>query len=187
MQDSEIIELYLARSEEAVSETGSKYGVYCTSIAYSILNDRSDSEEVVNDAYLRVWNTIPPKRPQSLKAYLGRIVRNLSLNVYEKYSAQKRGKGNVRLVLEELAEVIASDEGVEKHMREKELAEIFDRFLSGLDESERIMFVRRYWYMSSIKDIARDYHISEGAAKMRLKRTRDKLKEFLRKEGWDNE
>lgn len=187
MQDDEIIELYFSRSEQAISETSSKYGGYCSSIANNILHDLSDSEEVVNDSYLRVWNTVPPKRPQSLKAYLGRIVRNLALNVLEKHSAQKRGKGSVQAALEELAEVIPSEECVEKYMREKALTELFDHFLGELDETARKIFVRRYWYMSSVKDIARYYRLSEGAVKMRLKRTRDKLKDYLEQENGDYE
>lgn len=181
MQDNEIIELYFSRSERAILETDSKYGAYCTSVAYNILHDRRDSQEVVNDSYLKTWNTVPPVRPNSLRAYLGRIVRNLALNVYERYTAQKR-RGGMQLVLDELAEVIASDECVEKYMQQKALAEALDRFLAALDESTRRIFVRRYWYMSSIKEIAKLHDLSEGAVKMRLKRTREKLKKFLEQE-----
>ncbi|SFC49668.1 RNA polymerase sigma factor [Ruminococcus albus] len=187
MQDEEIIGLYLARSENAITETSGKYGGYCNSIAMNILHDHSDSEEVVNDSYLKIWNTIPPSRPLSLKAYLGRIVRNLSLNLYEKLNSAKRGKGEVKLVLEELAEVIPSDESAEKYTEQKVLEQLLDSFLGTLDDGTRKIFVRRYWYMSSVKEIAHSYKLSESAVKMRLKRTREALKKYLEQEGWSNE
>lgn len=187
MQDEEIIELYFARSERAIAETSGKYGGYCNSIALNILHDRSDSEEVVNDSYLKVWNSVPPTRPQSLKAYLGRIVRNLSLNAYEKLTSAKRGKGEVRLVLDELSEVIPSGESVEQYSEQKVLEQLLDSFLGTLEDSTRGIFVRRYWYMSSVKEIARSCKLSESAVKMRLKRTREALKKYLEQEGWSNE
>lgn len=187
MQDNEIIELYFARSEKAISETEKKYGGYLGSIAYSILRDRSDCEEVVNDCYLKTWNSIPPARPQSLKAYIGRIVRNLSLNAFDKQSAKKRGRGSVQTVLDELSEVIPSDDCAEDRLYEHELSKLLDRFLGGLDEKTRIVFVRRYWYLNGVKDIAKACKLSEGAVKMRLKRTREKLKEFLEQEGFGYE
>lgn len=187
MQDEQIIELYFARSEQAIAETSGKYGGYCNSIALNILHDQSSSEEVVNDSYLKVWNSVPPNRPNSLKAYLGRIVRNLALNLYEKLAAEKRGRGEVRLVLDELAEVIPSGDSAEQYTEQKILEQMLDHFLGTLDEMSRKVFVRRYWYMSSVKEIAGTYRLSESAVKMKLKRTREKLCEYLIKEGYGSE
>ncbi|SDA20179.1 RNA polymerase sigma-70 factor, ECF subfamily [Ruminococcus sp. YE71] len=187
MQDEDIIKLYFARSERAITETSGKYGGYCNSIALNILHDREDSEEVVNDSYLKVWNTVPPTRPQSLKAYLGRIVRNLALNAYEKLNSAKRGRSEVRLVLDELAEVIPSGDSTEQYLERKILEQLLDYFLGTLDDSTRRIFVRRYWYMSSIKEIAHSYKLSESAVKMKLKRTRGKLREYLIREGFGDE
>ena len=187
MRDEEIIELYFARSEQAIAETRGSYGGYMNRVAMNILRDRGDSEETVNDACLKAWETIPPTRPQSLKAYLGRIVRNLSLTLYDKRRAGRRGGGEVRLALEELAEVIPSPDTPEQYLEQKQLEQLFDRFLSGLDDVSRRIFVRRYWYMSSVKEIARDFRLGESAVKMRLKRTREALKEFLTKEGFGDE
>lgn len=187
MQDNEIIELYFARSERAIAETKGKYGGYCSSIAMNILHDHSDSEEVVSDSYLKVWDTVPPTRPLSLKAYIGRIVRNLSLNIYEKYAAKKRGSCETRIVLDELSEVVPSPDSTEQYLEQKLLEQLIDRFLETLDPDTRRIFVRRYWYMSTVKEIAHDNGMSESAVKMRLKRTREALKEQLIQEGWNNE
>ncbi len=187
MQDEEIIELYFARSERAVAETSRKYGGYCNSIANNILHDRESSEEIVNDGYYKVWDTVPPTRPRSLKAYLGRIVRNLALGLYEKLSAEKRGRGEMQLVLEEFAEVIPSENSPEQYTEQRILEQMLDCFLGTLDEVTRRVFVRRYWYMSSVKEIAHTYRLSESAVKMKLKRTRDRLREYLIGEGYGNE
>ena len=183
MDDKEIIGLYWARSENAVTETARKYGKFCHSIAFHILANREDSEECVNDTWLHTWNAIPPRRPNKLAAFLGKITRNLALNRYEKTSALKRGGGQVPLALEELAECIPDPNTVERQLDDKLLADLLNVFLSGLSPETRRIFLRRYWNLSSVKEIALEYGISESKVKMSLMRTRGKLRSFLEKEG----
>ncbi|MBQ8497656.1 MAG: sigma-70 family RNA polymerase sigma factor [Clostridia bacterium] len=184
MNDQEIIALYFARSEKAIAKTAEKYGKYCYTVAHHILKNHEDSEECVNDTYLKTWDRIPPERPLHFCAYLGKITRNLALGLYEKYTAEKRGGGETALVLEELAECIASDDTVEKAIAEKEMADILNRFLAELPMQTRKIFMRRYWYLSSLKEIARDFHMSEGNVRIILFRTRKKLQKILEREGF---
>ncbi len=183
MDDSRIIELYMARSERAISETSKKYGSYCHHIAYSILHNDEDSEECVNDTYLRAWNSIPPKHPNNMRAFLGKITRNLSLNRWEKLSAEKRGAGQASLILDELAECIPADEGATETAESMVIRDVIDRFLDELPAVTRKMFVRRYFYMSPVKEIAAEYGLSESKVTVTLFRTRAKLKAALEKEG----
>ena len=183
MDDSKIIELYMDRSEQAISETSKKYGRYCHYIAYNILHNDEDSEECVNDPYLRTWNAIPPKRPNRLQTFLGRITRNLSLNKWEKLSAEKRGAGQISLVLDELTECIPADEDTERTVENMIIRDVLDRFLDELSAETRKIFVRRYWYMSPVKEIADEYGLSESKVTVTLFRTREKLKIALEKEG----
>ena len=183
MDDRKIVALYWERSEEAISETSKKYGKYCSYIAYNILHNYEDSEECVNDTYMRAWDAMPPQRPERLSTFLGKITRNLSLNRYEKYSAKKRGAGQTALVLEELKECIPSPEHVEQAVDDMMLEETLNRFLAALPSETRKFFVRRYWYLSPVKEIASDYAVSESRVKMSLMRTRNKLKKVLEKEG----
>ncbi len=183
MDDRQIIELYNERSETAISETADKYGKYCYYIAYHILYNEQDSEECVNDTYLRTWESIPPQYPNKLSAFLGKITRNLALNRYRYYKSEKRGYGQTALVLDELQECVPASGSTEQAVEEKLLVEVLNRFLHELPIEKRMMFLRRYWYMSSIKEIAEDYEISEGNVKMTLLRIRNKLKQTLEKEG----
>ena len=183
MDDLQIIDLYWARSESAVAETSRQYGPYFRSIAYGILRSEEDSEECVNDTWLRAWDAMPPHRPASLRAFLGRITRNLSLNRLKALSAEKRGGSQVTLAVEELGESIPAPGGVERTVEDRELAELFDRFLSQLGPEARRIFVRRYWYLSPIGEIAAEYGMSESKVKMSLLRSRGKLKKLLEKEG----
>lgn len=183
MADGEIIELYWARSEKAITETANKYSKYCYFIASNILQNNEDSEECVNDTYLKVWNAIPPKRPERLSAFIGRITRNLSLHKYEKNHAQKRGSGQVEMVLEELQECIPGTTSVEQRIDDTALVELLNEFLANLPKNVRTVFIRRYWYLSSIKEIAKDYKYTESKVKMTLLRTRNELKQILEKEG----
>ena len=183
MDDNGIIKLYFERSEEALKETEKKYGRYCYSIAYNILEDREDSLEAVNDTYLGAWDSIPPNRPDPLSVFLGRITRNLSIDKWRSRMADKRGNGSVNAALEELDEALPYSESTEKAIETKELARIIDSFLLGLDREERSLFVRRYWYIDTVKDIARRFGYTESKVKMRLMRTRQKLKTHLEKEG----
>lgn len=182
MDDNRIIELYWSRSEQAITETASKYGAYCRHIAYHILYNEEDSEECVNDTYLHAWNAIPPHRPDKLRVFLGKITRNLSLDRYDRKNAAKRGNGQIPLVLDELQESIPNRWDVEKTVEERELAESLNRFLGMQSERNRNIFLRRYWYLNSIREIAEDFDLRESNVKMILMRTREKLQEHLAKE-----
>ena len=183
MDDKQIIELYWAREKHAIAATAEKYGRYCHAIAYHILGNREDSEECVNDAYLKAWNAIPPQRPDSLQAYLGAITRNLSLDRYRSAGAEKRGAGQAALVLEELRDCVPAP-GVSERMDEAlTLRDALNRFLEALAPQIRIVFLRRYWYFLPVREIAASCGMSEGKVKMVLLRTRRKLKTYLEKEG----
>lgn len=183
MDDSEIIELYFQRSEEAITQTVSKYGKYCYQIAYHILSSREDSEESVNDTYLAAWNTMPPRRPNILSAFLGKLTRYISLDRWKKRSAQKRGSGQVALSLEELEECISGGSNPEKEVDRKELLRYLNRFLDALPETQRKVFVCRYWYLESIPEIAARFGFSESKVTAMLHRLREKLRARLQLEG----
>ena len=180
MLDSRIVELYWARSEQAIDETEKIYGRYFYAIAYGILRDDEDSKEIVNDTYIKAWNNIPPERPKNLKAFLGRITRQLSINRLEKNLSKKRGGGQYVLALEEIEECIPDrDNDVDT----EELRNALNRFLRSLPDEPRRVFIRRYWHMSTISEIARDFSMSESKVKSMLMRTREKLKKYLLREG----
>lgn len=183
MEDKEILNLYFSRSESAISETAKKYGTYCLRIANNILHNTEDSEECVNDTYMRAWNAIPPHHPMKLRTFLGKITRNLSLNRYQTYQTQKRGIGQVPLALEELAECIPAHETVEQAIGTLTLTELLNNFLADLPSEPRKIFMRRYWYFHTTKEIAKDFGISEGKVKVSLSRSRSKLKKYLEEEG----
>lgn len=183
MEDHQIVELYWARSENAISATAEKYGRYCHSIAYNILRNKEDCEECVNDTYLKAWDNMPPRRPNKLSAFLGKITRNLSLHKYEQYHAKKRGAGQVALALDELSECIPASRNVEQAIEDLALAEIMNGFLAGLPAETRKIFVQRYWYLMSVKEIATDNHIGESKVKVTLFRTRESLRQFLEEGG----
>lgn len=183
MDDEKIIELYWERSEKAVSETAKKYGKYCRYIAFNILQSDEDSEECVNDTYLKAWNAIPPRRPEKLRTFLGKITRNLSLNRYEKRYAEKRGHGQIPMLLDELEECIPDSRSTDNVIDDIALRDLLNRFLGSLTPKARKVFVRRYWYMCSVKEIAKEYHMSENDISVTLFRTREKLKTLLKKEG----
>ncbi len=183
MDDNGIIALYWARDEKALEETDCKYGSYCHSIAFNILQNREDSDECVNDTWLRAWNAMPPQRPNILSAFLGKITRNLSLDRYKLSHAVKRGSGQLPVALEELGQCISSGEDVEEELALKELSRLLDRFLRDLPERDCCVFLRRYWYVDSTADIAKRYKMAEGSVKSCLYRTRQKLKTYLEKAG----
>lgn len=184
MDDKQIVDLYWQRDESAIEETDKKYGRYCHYIAYHILADDEDAKEIVNDTYLKTWNTVPPNRPDPLKPYLGTISRQLSLNRLEAQHAQKRG-GQVALALDELAECIPDTDSGADIGESVALSDALTRFLWGLPERTRILFVRRYFYMSPVAEIAADFSMKESAVTMLMLRTRRKLAHFLKKEGFD--
>ena len=183
MEDNQIIRLYFDRSEEAISQTAAKYGKYCHNIAYNILHNFEDSEECVNDTYWKAWNIIPPRKPKRLAAFLGKITRNLSLDKYRHYTADKRGGGELAVALEELGDCISSIGSMGDHTEEIVLVEVLNSFLASLSAEHRKIFMRRYWYVSSVKEIADDYGITESKVKMSLLRSRNQLKTVLEKEG----
>lgn len=183
MDDLQVIDLYWARAETAIAETEKKYGRYCYSIAYRILCDKEDSEECVNDTYMRAWDSMPPHRPSALKGFLGRITRNLSLDRYAQRTAGKRGFGEIPLALEELQECIPARNTAERMAEDLALAELFDQFLSTLPVLTRRFFVLRYWHLYSVREIASACGAGESKVKMSLMRTRNELKQFLEKEG----
>lgn len=183
MEDSQIIDLYWARSEQAVQETDTKYGGYCRAIAHNILKSFEDSEECVADTWLRAWNAMPPQRPSVLSAFLGRITRNLSLDRYKAARAEKRGGDSFPAALDELSECVPAMGGVEQTMDERELGRAIDRFLRTVSEKQCSLFLRRYWYAESISQIAARYSMKENTVKSVLFRTREQLRAFLQKEG----
>lgn len=183
MKDNEIITLYWERKEMALSVTEEKYGKYCHSISYRILHNHEDARECVNDTYLRAWDSMPPKKPDCLSVYLGKITRNLSLNRLKLYQTKKRGLGETELVLSELEECIPAQTKVEQVVEELVLVNAINEFLRKQKKEKRSIFVRRYWYVFSIKEIAREYHMSESKVVSILFRMRQELKEQLEKEG----
>lgn len=184
MDDKAIVELYFARSEKAISETAVKYGGYCYSIANNILSNKEDSEESVNDTYLAAWNNMPPRSPSILATFLGKITRYISLDRWKTRSAYKRGGGEVTLALEELDEFLSSSESTEQAFEKKELLRSINRFLDNLPETERNMFVCRYWYLDPVQQIADRYGFTLSKTASMLRRTREKLCKQLKKEGF---
>lgn len=187
MEDAEIIQLYFQRNEKAIAETAAKYGKYCSSIAGNILDSQQDVEECVNDTYLNTWNAIPPQRPALFKAFLGKITRNLSFNRYKHSRADKRGGGQISLVLDELTECLPGGTEPETVLERKELVRTIEQFLSDLPKDRRVMFVCRYWYADSISDIALKYGISENSVSVTLNRLRKRLQRYLLEGGAGHE
>ncbi len=181
MQDKDIIALYFQRDERAISETADKYGVYCHKIAYNILSDVFDAEECVGDTYMRAWSTIPPTYPRILSAFLGRITRNLAIDRYNSAHSKKRG-GRVALSLDELRECISEGSPWDT-LEGAELGEIINSFLSEQRELVRRIFVSRYFYQSSVSQIAARYGISQSRVKTTLHRARTSLAKYLLERG----
>lgn len=183
LEDSKIIDLFFARSEQAIDMLAKKYGGVCTKIAENILNNRLDVEECLNDAYLGVWNTIPPQRPNPLISYVSKIVRNRAIAKYHANTALKRNS-YYDVALDELSECLADISSVEDEVTANELTKILNDFLATLDKDKRVMFVRRYWYADSVTDIAKRFHVSNNYVSVNLLRIRESLKEYLKKEGY---
>ncbi len=186
MNDEEILELYFRRSSDAVQVTKEKYGRLCIGISMNILNNRQDAEECLNDALLTVWQTVPPARPSSLKAYICKTVKNFSLKKYEYNSAKKRNS-EYEKSLDELKECISTDDSVENLVEAKELSRAIHSFLSSLSSEKRIMFIKRYYFLTPVKELAKDFSISEKNASAKLARLRIQLKKYLVNEGYMNE
>lgn len=183
MKDTDILDLYWKRDETAIVETQHSYGNYCYAIAYNILHDREDSDECLNDTWMRAWNAIPPKRPNRFAIFLGTITRNLSFDRWKYKNAEKRGSGEMELALDELLECVPSVRSTEEAVEEAELQRILNVFLHGLPERECNIFLRRYWYVEEYSEIANRYQMNLNTVKTTLFRTRKKLREYLEQEG----
>jgi len=180
VEDNQIIGMFWERNEGAIRETEQKYGPYCLAIARRITSSPYDAEECVNDTYLRAWNAIPPERPNSLKLFLGRITRNLAINRYEADHAAKRNGG-----FAEIADEFLTCVPDREPLPGEDLAfrDALNRFLSTLSPTARILFLRRYWYFLSIREIARGMDMTEGSVRVSLHRTRALFRTYLTKEG----
>ena len=184
MEDAAIIELYWARNEDALTQTDLKYGPMCRSLAFNILSDREDSEECVNDTWHRAWTTMPPQHPDSLRAYLGRIVRNLSISRLRQRTALKRGNG-AKIIFSELEDCLPARTSVEQALDAEELAAVISRWLRTLEEDDRVLFVHRYWYGEPVHVLADRWGIEPNRMAKRMLKLRRSLKHRLEKEGFD--
>ncbi len=178
MNDEQIIDLYFSRDEQAISETQTKYGRLCNNIAYGILTNNEDTEECVNDSYIKLWNAIPPKRPESLCGYLCMIVRNTALTAFEKLRRRSYEEQ-----YDELAEIIPDNSTVESRFESGQLGAYINEYLGKISRKSREVFVSRYYFNMSISDTAQGLAMSESAVKTRLTRVRAGLKEFLQERG----
>lgn len=183
MEDSRIIELYWARSQQAIVESENKYGAYCRTVARNILDRAEDAEECINDTWLRAWNVMPPQRPAVLQAFFGKLTRNLSLDRWRRDRAQKRGGSQVELALEELEDCLAARDRVEEELDARHTAGLISGFVRQLPRQDRMLFVRRYWYLDDIQTLARHMGMGQSQVKSRLHRIRQRLKVELEKEG----
>lgn len=179
MEDYQIIELYFQRSDLAIRETDAKYGKYCYMVALNVLQDAEDSEECVNDTWLKAWNSMPPQRPNYLRMFLAKITRNLAIDRFRGKKRQKRGGGEYDLILEELDDVIQAPSDVEEYIVARELERNIRSFVERLSERDCNVFLRRYFYFESAKEIAGRYGIRESHVLGILSRTRRKLREYL--------
>lgn len=182
MDDSQIIDLFFERSEQAINELSKKYGKIFNKVSQNILNNVLDAEECVNDAYLGTWNSIPPQRPNPLLTYVCRIVRNISIKKYHTNTAVKRNS-YYDVALEELEDCLPSLDTADKELDAKELAKIINDFLDTLNRDNRVIFVRRYWFSDPLSEIAKMFGITEHNASVRLSRIRKKMKKYLIKKG----
>ncbi len=185
MEDKDIVQLFWDRKEQAITETSSKYGHYCFSIAKNILDNREDAEECVNDTYLNTWNSIPPHKPKILSTFLGKIVRNLSFNKYKANHSMKRGGYEISLILDELGEIVSDEESVEDNVIKNELIKTIDDFIDTLSVEKRYIFIRRYWYSDKITAIANQCGRTENSIHVELNRIRKKLHDYLTERGYD--
>ena len=184
MQDSQIIDLYWQRSETAISESDKKYGAYCFQVSHHILADTQDAEECVNDTWLHAWNSMPPQKPNQLRMFLAKITRNLSLDCWRRKTRAKRGGGEMILALEELGECVRGTADVESEIQKRELEQCIRDFLHTLPGRECDVFLRRYFYIETVVEIAQRYGLQQGSVHVILSRARQKLRRYLEKEGY---
>jgi RNA polymerase sigma-70 factor (ECF subfamily) len=179
LEDTAIIRLYNARDERAISETDRKYGSYCMAVSMNILDSHPDAEECVNDTYLQTWRAIPPQNPPSLRNFLGKIIRNLSITRWRALHSQKRDR-DLTVALSELEECLS----VPAETEGQELCEWLNGFLEGLDKTERVIFVGRYWYAHPVNRLAEAYGMTPNAVTKQLARTRERLRAYLAERGY---
>lgn len=179
MDDREIIQLYINKNERAIQETDKKYRAYLLKIAMNILGNLEDSEECLNDTYMSAWKNIKLGKDYNLKYFLTRITKNNALNIVKKYSTEKRGGGQYEIALDELEDVLQSDDSPENRFMKQSDSYMLMRFLDELPELDRRIFVRRYWFMDSPSDIAKRYGISYANTKIKIHRTLKKLRAYL--------
>lgn len=182
MKDNEIIALYWSRDERAISETDIKYGRFCRSIALNVLTVNEDAEECVNDTYHKAWTVIPPQKPELFRAWLGRVVRNISLNLWNRNHAQKRNSG-MEMMLSELEECIPSPASIENEIEDMELGRVISVWLRTLTDEDRMYFIIRYWNGVPLKDIAEKHGLRADKLAQKMLRLRKSLKTALEKEG----
>lgn len=185
VNDREIVSLFLERDEQVLALVKQKYEKLLYSVSYNILQSECDAEECVADTITRLWQTIPPNEPENMAAYAIRIVKNLSLNKLRFSSAEKRAGDTYSLVLDELSEIIPSDENIEAYVDAKELGRLLNRFLEKLSPEYRVIFVKRYWLFRSVDEISTELGITTTKVTTSLHRTRKKLKDYLKKEGYE--
>ena len=185
MEDHEIIQLYWQRKEEAIQRTQEAYGSYCTAIAQNILNDPRDTEECVSDTWFKAWDAMPPQWPRILAAFLGTITRNLSFQRYRASRADKRGGGEMELVLEELEACVSGSESAESMAEKRELLSAVQAYLATLSPDKRGIFLCRYWYVEPLEQIARRYGTTRGNVSVQLHRMRTALREYLLERGYE--
>ena len=181
--DSDLIQLFESRSEQAIAETQTRYGGFCYSIVYRILGNAQDAEECVSDAMLHLWNAIPPAKPKSFRAFLITLTKRLALDRQAQNQAVKRGGGSAETSLEELPDVLAAADDTALAAEQRMLREALGQFLSALPQETRIIFIEHYWLMCTVSELAEEHQMGKSAVKMSLMRTRKKLEEYLRKEG----
>lgn len=184
MEDQEMIQLFWKRDSKAMEVLEERYGTYCSMFARHLLGNAEDAEECVNDAYMKVWDSIPPQKPNHMRAYLGAIIRNLALDRFRYRNAAKRGSGEIHSVLDELADCVSGQESIEIEMQRKELIDAMNLFLKELPKEQRNIFLWRYWYAMPVIEIADKMGRSNGSISVTLNRLRKKLKEFLIERGF---
>jgi len=185
MDDNMIVDLFFERNESALSEISKKYGGYFTAVAERILFNHEDAKECINNAYLKTWNSIPPARPNVLKAFVGKIVKNAAVSMLRANTAAKRGHGEITLIYDELEDCISDSGNVESEFENKQIIEKINDFLWKCGELHRRAFVLRYWHCESVSAIAARLGVPENKVSVSLYRTRRKLKEYLEKEGFE--
>lgn len=183
MEDSEIIELFNRRSETAVKAASEKFGGMCRKIIFGILKNKEDCEECENDIYMKLWSTIPPKQPKVLIAYIARIAKNAALSKYRDLHREKRGGSEIDLIFDELSDIVPTPYTTQESVENKETVRFVNEFLKQLPAEKRIIFVRRYWFCHSVKEIARDFNLTPSNVSAILSRTKTALKDYLKERG----